>query len=244
MDFLNPVENPGGFTAFIIGISVLSIIASFLFRAKWSSGLTTGGMKGGKPGTAVITGMGQTGTFINNLPVLTFELMVQLPGMAPYAAAAKQSVPHMAFGMLAPGRTVAVVVSPKNPAKVKLDLQGTANLAAVASMPGMAPAGMAPGMAGGGAPSPQVTSNAELLARGTRSWVTVMSVQDTGQLYGSDPVCLLGLHVHAADGEYGTSANGYRIPADVRSRIVAGKQLQGAFDPANRQSVALDWATA
>jgi hypothetical protein len=254
LQFWNPVESPVGFVIFIFVIIGLS----FVWRAKWSSGLMNGG-GGGTAASAVITGMGQTGTYINNLPVCTFDLLVSLPGQAPYQASAKQSIPQMAFGMLAPGRTVAVRVNPKNPGKVKLDLQGTAQIGMVASVPGMAPAAM-PGMPApmppvggmapmGGVAAPamgggQVVSNADLLARGTRSWVTVMSVQDTGQMYGPDPVVILGLHVHAADGEYDTASNAYRIPADVRPRIIQGKQIQGAFDPANRMSVALDWATA
>lgn len=254
MDFLNPVENPTGFVVFTTVLTVAIIVVAFAFRAKWSAGLMTGGMKGGTPGTATILGMGQTGTLINNQPVLTFELLVELPGQQPYHASVKQTIPMMAIGMLAPGRRVGVLADPEHPQKVKVDLQTTANLGAVAGIPGVVPAavpgmpggvpGMAPGATPAGAPSANVTSNAELLARGVRTWVTILSVTDTGQLYGTDPIVLLGLHVHAADGEYQTNVNGYRVPADVRPKLAAGKQLQGAYDPAHRESVALDWATA
>lgn len=226
-------------TAYVIGpiiFTVVVIVLSFAFRAKWSSGLMTGGMQNGTPGTGTIVGMGQTGTMINNQPVMTFEVMVQVPGQQPYQASVKQTIPMMAIGMLAPGRQVGVLVSPKDPRKVKLDLQATANLGAVA--------GMAGGGAVAGMPVAQTVSNADLLARGVRSWVTVLSVQDTGQFHEGDPLVLVGLHVHAADGEYQTTQNAYRVPGAVRARLVQGKQLQGAYDPANRQSVALDWATA
>lgn len=134
MAFLNPVTNPTGFTVVILLFTTVTIVASFVWRARWSSGLATGGLKGGTPGTAVITGMGQTGMYVNNLPQLTFDLVVQLPGSAPYPAKVTQTVPMASLGMLAPGRTVAVVVAPDAPSKVKLDLQGTASLAAMAAM--------------------------------------------------------------------------------------------------------------
>jgi hypothetical protein len=163
MDFLNPAENPTGFTVFTIGITLLIIVASFVWRFKWQKGLLTGGMEEGHSATGIITGIGQTGTYINDQPRMTFTVQVQPSlGGAPYTAEIKQTIPHMALGMLAPGRQVALLVDPKKPSKVKIDIQGTANLATMAGLAGAAGPGagfggpgMGPGMpAGAGFGSP------------------------------------------------------------------------------------------
>lgn len=243
VDFLNPASNPTGFTAFIFVV----IAASLVWRFKWQQGLLTGGMKGGIPSTAVITGMGQTGMQINEQPQLTFELLVNPPtGGAPYAASARQTVPHMALGMLRPGATVGVVVSPKDPSKVKLDLQGTANLGAAAAagqfgvMGAPAPAPAIPGVPGMGMPQAQVRSNDELVATGEPVAVTVQSVQETGQVHGADPILLLQLQVHAPAGAYQIQA-GYRVPTDKRAKLVPGVVLRGHMLPNEPNALGVDW---
>jgi hypothetical protein len=268
MDFLNPAENPGGFTAFVVGITVLITVASFVWRFKWQKGLLTGGMEGGNPATGVITGIGQTGTYINDQPRMTFTVQVHPSlGGAPYTADITQTIPHMALGMLAPGRQVALLVDPKKPSKVKIDLQGTANLAAVAGMAGpgttVAPspgvggpgAGVSfggpsvtmPGMAAGvptslgGAPVAGVRSNDELVRSADAVPATVAQVQETGQAYGSDPIVILTLQVQAASGPY-QAQGGYRVPLDRRSRLMPGVVVRAHPDPANPQAVGIDWA--
>jgi hypothetical protein len=243
VDFLNPASNPTGFTVFIFVIIGLS----FVWRLKWQKGLLTGGMKGGIPATAVITGMGQTGMEINNQPQLTFDLLVSPPsGGAPYPASARQTVPNMALGMLRPGATVGVVVSAKDPSKVKLDLQGTANLGTaqaaaqfgVMGAPAAAPA--IPGVPGMGVPQAQVRSNDELVATGEPVAVTVMTVQETGQVHGPDPILVLQLQVHAPAGAYQIQA-GYRVPTDKRAKLVPGVVLRGHMDATDRNLLGVDW---
>jgi hypothetical protein len=231
MDFLNPVSNPTGFTLFIVGFTTLTIVGSFVWRAKWSAGLGTGGMKGGTPGTAVITGMGQSGMYINELPQLTFDLLVQLPGGAPYPAQARQTIPHVALGMLAPGRTVAVVVDPNKPSKVKLDLQGTANLAAMGAGAGAA----APTVA-----APQVRSNDDLVATGEPVAATVVAAQDSGQFHGLDPIVILTLDVHHPAGAYQIQV-GHRIPSGKRALVQPGTVLRAHLDPVERGALGIDW---
>jgi hypothetical protein len=192
MDFLDPTANPTGFTVFTIGITLLIIVASFVWRFKWQKGLLTGGMEEGTSATGIITGIGQTGTYINDQPRMTFTVQVQpSPGGAPYTAEIKQTIPHMALGMLAPGRQVALLVDPKKPSKVKIDIQGTANLATMAGlagaggpgvafggpgvgMPGMpgpapAPGGMAPGFAAAASTPGMPTSLGGAPVAGVRS---------------------------------------------------------------------------
>jgi hypothetical protein len=243
VDFLNPASNPTGFTIFIFVIIALS----FVWRFKWQKGLLTGGMKGGVPSTAVITGMGQTGMQINEQPQLTFELLVQPPtGGAPYPASVRQTVPNMALGMLRPGATVGVVISPKDPSKVKLDLQGTANLGVAAATgqfgvmgaPAAAPA--IPGVPGMGVPQVQYRSNDELVATGEPVAVTVLSVQETGQQHEGDPIVMLQLQVHAPAGAYQIQA-GYRVPTDKRAKLAPSVVLRGHMIPGDPNALGVDW---
>lgn len=142
---MNPASNPVGFTIAIVALTLVIVAASIVWRIKWQRGLLTGGLEGGTPATGIITGIGQTGTYINHQPRLTFTVQVQpATGGVPYAAEIKQTIPQAFLGMLAPGRPVALLVSPKDPGKVKLDLQGTAQIAGGGMASGMV--GQAPGV--------------------------------------------------------------------------------------------------
>jgi hypothetical protein len=255
MDFLDPTSNPGGFTAFVIGFTVLVMVASFAWRFKWQKGLLTGGIEGGSSATGIITGIGQTGTYINDQPRMTFTVQVQpSPGGAPYTAEITQTIPHMALGMLAPGRQVALLVDPKKPSKVKIDIQGTANLATMAGFAAAAappPGGVAPGVPGaapmpgmptslGGAPVAGVRSNDELVRSTDAVPATVTAVQETGQVYGADPLLILTLQVQAPSGAYPVQG-GYRVPLDRRSRLMPGVVVRAHPDPVNPQAVGIDW---
>jgi hypothetical protein len=203
---------------------------------------------------------------------MTFTVQVQPSlGGGPYTAEIKQTIPQMALGMLAPGRQVALLVDPAKPSKVKIDLQGTANLAAVAGMaaagfggpgtavpgvgvPGMAPTpgGVTPGFAAagsvpglpsslGGAPVAGVRSNDDLVRQSAAVPATVTSVQETGQVYGDDPIVVLNLQVQGSTGGYPSQA-GYRVPRDKRARLMPGVVVRAHPDPSNPQAVGIDWA--
>lgn len=239
MDFINPVSNPTGFTIFIFVIIGLS----FVWRFKWQKGLLTGGMKGGVPSTAVITGMGQTGMEINQQPQLTFELLVTPPGGGqPYPARATQTVPNMALGMLRPGGTVGVVISPKDPSKVKIDLQGTADIGVAQATQQPQFGGVAPAIPGvpGMPAQANVRSNDELVATGQPVAVTVQSVQDTGQFHGPDPIVLLHVLVHAPSGAYPLQA-GYKVPTDKRAKLAPSVVLRGHIVPNDPGALGIDW---
>lgn len=251
MDFLNPASNPTGFTIFIVGVTVVIIAASFVWRMKWQKGLLTGGMEGGSAATGIITGIGQTGTYINDQPRMTFTVQVQpAPAGVPYTAEIKQTIPVAFLGMLAPGRQVALLVSPNDPSKVKIDLQGTANLASVAGFAGAAagvgPAGVAPApgawlgaaaAAGGGG---QVRSNDQLVTSVPAIPATVVSMQETGQTYGTDPIVILDLQLQTSAGPRPLKA-AYRVPADRRPRLMPGTVLRAHPDPADPAAAGIDW---
>lgn len=57
----------------------------------------------GIPGTASITGLTQTGVYLNENPQINMNLLITLPGEVPYAASHKEFVPLMLLGRLSTG---------------------------------------------------------------------------------------------------------------------------------------------
>lgn len=66
----------------------------------------------GVPGTATITALRDTGTSVNDHPVVELDLEVTLPGAAPYAATCRQTINRLFVGNFQPGATVGVKVDP------------------------------------------------------------------------------------------------------------------------------------
>ena len=78
----------------------------------------------GVAGTATITGVTQTGMYLNEQPRIKMDLLVQLPGQAPYAAEHTEFVPLILLSRVQPGATLPVKVNPAQPQKVVVDWQG------------------------------------------------------------------------------------------------------------------------
>jgi hypothetical protein len=216
----------------ILGPMLVGLLARGRISARIGAEVT-GTFEEGRRGTAVIAGIGQTGTRVNGMPRLSFTLVVTVPGETPYEAAARQVVPHAALGMLQPGRTVAVQVAAGDPGRVRIDLEATSLLVGTANL--------AEGAASG--PVTRERSGAEVLARGTRVPMTIASVQDTGEASADgDPFCLIGLVLHEPGGDRPYVAR-HRVPAGIRTRVVAGATGEAAVDPHDPEVAAIDWAT-
>lgn len=71
---------------------------------------------GSVPATASITSMRDTGTMLNNAPLVEFELMVQVTGGAPVPARTTCPVPLTHLSSLVPGGRIAVLADAANPA--------------------------------------------------------------------------------------------------------------------------------
>jgi hypothetical protein len=111
----------------------------------------------GLAGTAQVTGVSQTGMYLNEQPQLELNLLVNVPGRPPYAASHKSFVPLMLMSRVTSGVPLAVMVDPVDPQKLVVDWQRTGFGVPMASM-GQPMAGMQPmqpmqPMAGSAAPS-------------------------------------------------------------------------------------------
>jgi len=69
----------------------------------------------GRPGTATITAMRRTGTFVDENPEIEMDLQVTVDGMAPYPATHRQVIATIAAPQFQPGATVPVKVDPAEP---------------------------------------------------------------------------------------------------------------------------------
>ncbi len=74
----------------------------------------------GISGRATIVGVRPTGTRINNVPMVEFQLRIELPGRAPYEATSRMLLSG-GVGAVQPGATVAVRVDPQTPTDVLIE---------------------------------------------------------------------------------------------------------------------------
>ena len=102
----------------------------------------------GIPGTAQITGLTQTGMYLNEQPQVSLNLIVTVPGRPPYGATHKSFVPLILLGRLTSGAPLAVKVDPVDPQKIAVDWQNIGLFGGQATgmqpMAGMPMAGMQP----------------------------------------------------------------------------------------------------
>jgi hypothetical protein len=69
----------------------------------------------GRAGTATVTAVRQTGTFVNENPEVEMDLQVAVNGMAPYAVTHRQVLAMIAVPQFQPGASVPVKVDPMDP---------------------------------------------------------------------------------------------------------------------------------
>jgi len=106
-----------------IVVAIIMIIAGFI--ASRSAAQTNQILQTGIAGTATITGLTQTGVYLNENPQIAMNLLVQLPGEVPYAANVKQVVPLMLLGRLSSGAPLSVRVDQLDRSKIEIDWNST-----------------------------------------------------------------------------------------------------------------------
>jgi hypothetical protein len=84
--------------------------------AKQQALLTTG-----TPGTATIKSFTDTGVQVNFNPQIVFDVEVEVPGQAPYAAKLTEGVPAMHAPLVQPGCKIGVKVDPTDPNNLVID---------------------------------------------------------------------------------------------------------------------------
>jgi hypothetical protein len=72
----------------------------------------------GIAGSATVTALNDTGTMVNNAPVMEIDLNVTVPGRDPYPVKHRQLVAFAAMGNFQPGSTFPVHVDQQDPTKI------------------------------------------------------------------------------------------------------------------------------
>src|SRR5881227_2355286 len=72
-------------------------------------------IQSGRVGTATVSGVRQTGTFVNNNPECELELEVTVDGGAPYGVTHRQVLSSVALPGFQPGASIPVRVDPEDP---------------------------------------------------------------------------------------------------------------------------------
>jgi len=106
----------GGILA-VVGIALIVIGIIVGRRAAATDQL----LQTGTAGTAAITGLTQTGMYMNENPQIRMQLLVSLPGQTPYAASHTEIVPLMLLGRLTSGAPLSVRVDPMDLNRIAVD---------------------------------------------------------------------------------------------------------------------------
>ena len=72
----------------------------------------------GVAGTATVNALADTGTLLNNAPVMELDLTVSVPGREPYNVKHRQLVAFAAMANFQPGKTFPVHVDQQDPSKI------------------------------------------------------------------------------------------------------------------------------
>jgi hypothetical protein len=83
-----------------------------------SMAASAGAYASGLAGNATVTGISDTGTMVNNAPVMELDLTVAVPGRDPYPVKHRQLVALSAIPNFQPGRTFPVHVDQQDPTKL------------------------------------------------------------------------------------------------------------------------------
>jgi hypothetical protein len=75
-------------------------------------------MAGGLMGTATVTGLTETGTVMNNAPVVELDLEVTVGGGEPYPVKHRQLIAYSAMANFQPGKSFSVRVDQNDPTKL------------------------------------------------------------------------------------------------------------------------------
>jgi hypothetical protein len=226
----------------------------------------------GKEGTARVAGMTQTGTTLNDNPLVELDLEVTIPGRPPYRVTHREWVPLVMLGTLTMGAALHVRVDPADPSKLMIEWDKgptfggpfvtTAQTPApaaggVEALGGLAAAALA-GLASAGLGSTSVTSEstakidlseaqadaARLLAAGVDGHATITAVNDTGVSLMGQRLFVLDLLVNVPGRAPHTVNQPSMVPEASVGKAVVGTTVPIKADAADTAKFAIDWARA
>jgi hypothetical protein len=263
----NPEARFGLFlTAAILGLVGIGLLV-FAMRSGARAASARRVLSTGIPGSATITGLTQTGMFMNENPQVEMGLMVQVPGRPPYEAKRKQFVPLILLGRLSGGAPLPVKVDPTDPANVEIDWDAPEPAPTTGGWWGAPATGAAPvpagretlqevqavlGSSGLQADKPFTQTEqgnytieqlrAYLRANGLSGTATIDRLEDSGRDVGDDHLFTMQttLNVPGHPPHQGPPSAAL-VPKDKVSRIYVGANLPVKVAPDNFDAQMFEW---
>ncbi|HEX9977644.1 MAG TPA: hypothetical protein VGB41_03350 [Acidimicrobiia bacterium] len=202
-------------------------------------------IQNGERGTAVITGLGDTGVTINNDPVVAYELDVTI-GTRKFSTTLKQRTPRVILGAITHGAVVNVAADPADPEQVAIDWTQPP---ATGPTPGPGLEAVSEKV---GEPVAAIGSAADLLRTGRKGTAEVKSAKDAGDVtdlgvvpdddaHPDDRLYVLELEVKLPGRSPFPVRIGHRVPERLYGHVGPGMIVPVAVDRDDDQSVAIDW---
>jgi hypothetical protein len=223
---------------FTVLMIILSAVAA-IFIIRWvRKSYGSGAVQNGVSASATIQSYWDTGTTINDNPLVGFQLQITPPGGQPFLAECKQMISRLDVGSLRPGAPVTVSYDPANPKKIKIT---------AFNVPPIAQYGVP------GSPTPMNSAeieqkirkidadNQSLIARGQPAQAEVLRYTDWNvKINGENPMVTLSLRVMPpGKPQFMAEASGVISVASV-PRFQPGKSIWVKYDPNNLTQVTVD----
>jgi len=212
----------------------------------------------GHSGTASITGVTQTGMYLNEQPQIKMGLLVTLPGQQPYPAEHTEFVPMILLARVQPGATLPVRVNPIDPSKVAIDWQRSTNSTL---MPAASGSGMdeslgqvQQALGGGAADVPQTFATPDqanytidqlrawLRANGIEAQARIEFLEDSGKIVGDERLYTMEmtLMVPGSSPEKLTRSAAM-VPLTAMPKLQQGMTIPVKVAAENHQLLTVEW---
>jgi hypothetical protein len=225
----------------------------------------------GTAGSAQITGLTQTGMYMNENPQIRMQLLVALPGQTPYAAQHTEIVPLMLLGRLSSGQPLSVRVDPMNLNRIAIDWGGSGfgmgggiapPMPAAPTMPGTtagssqdeslaqvqaAMAGVATGAAAPFSNPAQGNLTVEQLRNylrqsGLEAQARVDSMEDTGKVVGDESVFTMEMTLMIPGRqEQKLPKSAAMVSTDKKHRLFQGMTVPVKYEATNPNLLMVEW---
>jgi hypothetical protein len=232
--------NPfGGMTVFFIGLSVVIAIVVIFFVMRMTRGLSAGSIKNGVTAQGTILRTWDTGTTINDNPVVGFALNVTPATEPAFQVEMKQIVSRIQIGAFLPGAAVEVVYDPADHKKAKIQ--------SVLGAPGVG----APG-AIGAAPAANAQQIEQMLLAKEQAYNAIRSMGEAAQatiltatdmnIRVNDTGSMMTFHleVHPTNKPIFQAETQGAISDTARTKYLPGQTIWVKFNPNDLTQVALD----
>ena len=246
-------------TAAILGATGLGLVW-FGLRARRSAADADRIASTGLAGTATITALTQTGMSLNDQPQVEMQLLVSIPGRAPYPATRKEFVPLILLGRLSSGLPLPVKVDPADPQRLVIEWSAPSAVA------GPAPDGTTSGaqtetlaqvqaaLTESGLPAAAPFASPEqggytidqlraaVRANGIDATATIDKLADTGEIVGDERLFTMQVTLHVPgqpDRQLQPSAA--MVPLTAAGQVAIGRTIPVKVAPDNPNLVLFEW---